>query len=431
MSEATSGGIGGGVILLILLVLVALAVGIWFVLRRRGESPASAWVTGPQTPARPVVADVAPVGAAGSSDNVNRPSDQGQAPEGSEYAEGGLSSLSASETDEAGGPTHRGDAASAEHPEPGGDGDEDGQVSGTAPQTPTQAFGEAEGTSRPDTQDLHSLLFDGPDADADSTPLFRSVRERLRAAVGEPVDSTGSTDADVTDDVATAGDGGEKSEGSIGDSGEGEPLQKEPDQAGTGQEEPVQEEAGRDQGGVSEVVTGPDAQDEAAHDESPQDNVVSEDTTPEDTTREEATQDEATQDETTQDETHEEETVQDELTQDEAEQDASVALTGPDAEVVPDTDSEQDVDAATEAGGVSGTRVRRISELHEVVDGGFGIGSAAVIADGAQPLGHPIRAVLATKTYVDLHSPSYDEVEPDLWFLDAGFAERAGFRHAD
>ncbi|MBC7310600.1 MAG: hypothetical protein H5T81_11315 [Tetrasphaera sp.] len=337
MSEATSGGIGGGVILLVLLVLLALAVGIWFVLRRRGESPARAWATGPQTPARPVVADVAPVGAAGSSDDVTRPSDQDQAPEGSGYAEGGLSSLSASGTDEAGEPTHRGEPASAEHPEPGGDGDEGGQVSGTAPQTPTQAFGEAEGTSRPDSQDLHSLLFDGPDADADSTPLFRSVRERLLAAVGEPVDSTGSADAAVTDD---------------------------------------------------DVVTA----------------------------QEDTTQDESTQDETT---------------QDEATQDESGVLTDPDAEVVPDTDSEQEVEGATEAGGVSGTRVRRISELHEVVDGGFGIGSAAVLADGGQPLGHPIKAVLATRTYVDLHSPSYDEVEPDLWFLDAGFAERAGFRHAD
>lgn len=362
MSEATSGGIGGGVILLVLLVLLALAVGIWFVLRRRGESPASAWATGPQTPARPVVADVAPVGAAGSSDDVTRPSDQDQAPEGSGYAEGGLSSLSASGTDEAGQPTHRGEPASAEHPEPGGDGDEGGQVSGTAPQTPTQAFGEAEGTSRPDSQDLHSLLFDGPDADADSTPLFRSVRERLLAAVGEPVDSTGSADAAVTDD---------------------------------------------------DVVT------------------AQEDTTQDESTQDETTQDETTQDVTRQDETLEEETVQDETTQDEATQDESGVLTDPDAEVVPDTDSEQEVEGATEAGGVSGTRVRRISELHEVVDGGFGIGSAAVIADGGQPLGHPIKAVLATRTYVDLHSPSYDEVEPDLWFLDAGFAERAGFRHAD
>jgi hypothetical protein len=75
--------------------------------------------------------------------------------------------------------------------------------------------------------------------------------------------------------------------------------------------------------------------------------------------------------------------------------------------------------------------MRRISELHEVVDGGFGIGSAAPIADGAQPLGHPIKANLDTKTYQDLHSPWYDSTEPDVWFLDAGFAERAGFHRAE
>jgi hypothetical protein len=75
--------------------------------------------------------------------------------------------------------------------------------------------------------------------------------------------------------------------------------------------------------------------------------------------------------------------------------------------------------------------VPRISELHEVVDGGFGIGSAATLADGAQPLGHPIKANVDTKTYQDLHSPWYDETEPDVWFLDPGFAERAGFRRAE
>lgn len=75
--------------------------------------------------------------------------------------------------------------------------------------------------------------------------------------------------------------------------------------------------------------------------------------------------------------------------------------------------------------------IRRVSELHEVVDGGFGIGSAAVIPGGVQPLGHPIKAEVSSKTYQDLHSPGYDEMEPDVWFLDAGFAERAGFRRSD
>ena len=75
--------------------------------------------------------------------------------------------------------------------------------------------------------------------------------------------------------------------------------------------------------------------------------------------------------------------------------------------------------------------IRRFSGLDEVVDGGFGIGSARPIADGAQPLGHPIKANVDTKTYQDLHSPWYEETEPDVWFLDAGFAERAGFHRAE
>ena len=73
----------------------------------------------------------------------------------------------------------------------------------------------------------------------------------------------------------------------------------------------------------------------------------------------------------------------------------------------------------------------RISGLDEVVDGGFGIGSAAPIPDGAQPLGHPIKANVDTKTYQDLHSPWYASTSPDVWFLDAGFAERAGFHRAE
>ena len=87
--------------------------------------------------------------------------------------------------------------------------------------------------------------------------------------------------------------------------------------------------------------------------------------------------------------------------------------------------------AADQAPAASEPPIRRISELHEVVDGGFGIGSAAPIADGAQPLGHPIKANVDTKTYQDLHSPWYDTTEPDVWFLDAGFAERAGFHRAE
>lgn len=97
-------------------------------------------------------------------------------------------------------------------------------------------------------------------------------------------------------------------------------------------------------------------------------------------------------------------------------------------EVLADVES---VDPAASGADDDAFPVVRVSELHEVVDGGFGIGSAAPIADGAQPLGHPIKANIDTKTYQDLSSPWYAQTQPDVWFLDVGFAERAGFHRAE
>ncbi|EWT00443.1 hypothetical protein N865_15720 [Intrasporangium oryzae NRRL B-24470] len=70
---------------------------------------------------------------------------------------------------------------------------------------------------------------------------------------------------------------------------------------------------------------------------------------------------------------------------------------------------------------------RRVSEFDEVVDGGYGIGSAAPIADGAQPLGHAVKARRDGMTYVLPEAPGYDDVEPDLWFYNEESARRAGF----
>ena len=70
---------------------------------------------------------------------------------------------------------------------------------------------------------------------------------------------------------------------------------------------------------------------------------------------------------------------------------------------------------------------RRISDLDEVSDGGFGVGSAAPIEDGAQPLGHPIQAYFDSRTYRTQSSPGYDSCEPDVWFFDEDSAQRAGF----
>jgi len=89
-----------------------------------------------------------------------------------------------------------------------------------------------------------------------------------------------------------------------------------------------------------------------------------------------------------------------------------------------DTDSD-DGAAESSAGG------RRVSDLDEVRDGGYSVGSAATLHDGAMPMGHPVKAWEDTKTFVTEDHDHYDEAEPDLWFTDADAAQRAGFRPAD
>lgn len=74
---------------------------------------------------------------------------------------------------------------------------------------------------------------------------------------------------------------------------------------------------------------------------------------------------------------------------------------------------------------------RRISELDEVRDGGYGVGSAAPLDDGALPLGHPVKAWEDTKTFVTPGHEKYDEADPHVWFTDADAARRAGFRPVD
>ena len=74
---------------------------------------------------------------------------------------------------------------------------------------------------------------------------------------------------------------------------------------------------------------------------------------------------------------------------------------------------------------------RRTSVLEEVRDGGYGVGSAAIIDDGAIPLGHPVKAWEDTRTFVTPNHPSYGSADPHLWFTDADAAQKAGFRHVD
>lgn len=71
---------------------------------------------------------------------------------------------------------------------------------------------------------------------------------------------------------------------------------------------------------------------------------------------------------------------------------------------------------------------RRVSALDEVRDGGYGVGSAAPIADGAIPLGHRVKAWEDTKTFAAPGHPIYDDPDPHVWFVDESAARRAGFR---
>ncbi len=99
------------------------------------------------------------------------------------------------------------------------------------------------------------------------------------------------------------------------------------------------------------------------------------------------------------------------------------------------TSSGTSTDAATgaapgAAAGAAQRAARRISDFDELRDGGFGVGSAAPLDDGAQPLDHPVQGHRESKSFHMPGDPGYDTAEPDVWFYDEGAAERAGFRRA-
>ncbi|QIM22090.1 hypothetical protein G7075_14695 [Phycicoccus sp. HDW14] len=77
------------------------------------------------------------------------------------------------------------------------------------------------------------------------------------------------------------------------------------------------------------------------------------------------------------------------------------------------------------------TSPRRVSEFHEIRDGGYGMGSAAAIDDGAQPMDHPVQAYRDTMTYRLPGDAGYDEATADVWFYDQGAAERSGFHRSE
>ncbi len=81
-------------------------------------------------------------------------------------------------------------------------------------------------------------------------------------------------------------------------------------------------------------------------------------------------------------------------------------------------------------GGMAQRAARRISDSHELRDGGFGVGSAAPLDDGGQPLDHPVQGHRSSMTFDLPGDPGYDTSEPDVWFHDQAAAERSGFRRS-
>ncbi|MFZ1287831.1 MAG: hypothetical protein WAR57_12435 [Candidatus Phosphoribacter sp.] len=109
-----------------------------------------------------------------------------------------------------------------------------------------------------------------------------------------------------------------------------------------------------------------------------------------------------------------------------AERDA-LAAGKPVKEVVTDA---VDTDAVATEAVAARPRHRWVSEYDEVVDGGYGWGSAAPVSDGAMPLGHPIKANREWMKYQEPDDQWYDQIATDVWFLDSATAERLGF-HKD
>ena len=98
--------------------------------------------------------------------------------------------------------------------------------------------------------------------------------------------------------------------------------------------------------------------------------------------------------------------------------------------------AEERRDLAREAGappsqeGMAQRAARRVSDFHELRDGGFGVGSAAPLDDGGQPLDHPVQGHRSSMTFDLPGDPGYDTAEPDVWFYDEAAAERSGFRRS-
>lgn len=94
------------------------------------------------------------------------------------------------------------------------------------------------------------------------------------------------------------------------------------------------------------------------------------------------------------------------------------AATSGDASAAPTVDERELVSVAAHT-----------SSAQEIRDGGYGIGSAAPLADGSTPLGHPVKAWEDTRTFAVADQEAY-AAQPHVWFAGAEAAAAAGFNPA-
>ena len=81
-------------------------------------------------------------------------------------------------------------------------------------------------------------------------------------------------------------------------------------------------------------------------------------------------------------------------------------------------------------GGTAQRAARRISDFHELRDGGFGVGSAAPLDDGVQPLDHPVQGFRESMTFGLPGDPRLRHGRARRVVLRRGAAERSGFRRS-
>jgi large subunit ribosomal protein L17 len=68
-----------------------------------------------------------------------------------------------------------------------------------------------------------------------------------------------------------------------------------------------------------------------------------------------------------------------------------------------------------------------VETVESEAEGPYGPGSAAVLEDGSQPEGFPIKGNVDSMKYHTPESPWFEQTVPEVWFADPASAEAAGF----